>query len=108
MEFRNHVTPEQDLLSHLFARYYDMASDMSTTWTLDLPMCSREHVMTLCLEGKINVVEYPTDKMHRWLGFVQGVLIAQQFTTVDAERDFTRPLFHSLQDDTPKSFSTEP
>lgn len=33
-------------------------------------------------------------KKHRWLGFVQGVLIAKKLTTVDRERDFTRDLFN--------------
>lgn len=32
-------------------------------------------------------------KKHRWLGFVQGILIAKKLTTVDTERDFTRDLF---------------
>lgn len=34
-------------------------------------------------------------KAHRWLGFVQGILIANHLTTVDVERDFTRPFFQS-------------
>lgn len=33
-------------------------------------------------------------KKHRWLGFVQCVLIAKKLTTVDRERDFTRDLFN--------------
>lgn len=33
-------------------------------------------------------------KKHRWLGFVQGVLIAKKLTTVDIERDFTRDLLN--------------
>lgn len=33
-------------------------------------------------------------KKHRWLGFVQSVLIAKKLTTVDRERDFTRDLFN--------------
>ena len=32
-------------------------------------------------------------KAHRWLGFVQGVMICAGLTTVQAERDFTRPYF---------------
>jgi len=32
-------------------------------------------------------------KACRWLGFVQGILIGQGLTTVEAERDFTRPFF---------------
>ena len=33
------------------------------------------------------------EKAMRWLGFVQGVIISNGLTTVDAERDFTRPYF---------------
>lgn len=32
-------------------------------------------------------------KFHRWLGFVQHGIIALGLTTVQAERDRTRPLF---------------
>jgi hypothetical protein len=35
----------------------------------------------------------PIPKLCRWLGYIQGVLIERGFTTVDAERDWTRPLF---------------
>lgn len=34
-----------------------------------------------------------TEKAMRWLGFIQGVLITLDCTTVNAERDFTRPYF---------------
>lgn len=34
-----------------------------------------------------------TDKAHRWLGFVQGCLICRGVTSVEAERNFTRPFF---------------
>lgn len=32
-------------------------------------------------------------KASRWLGFIQGVLILAGCTTVNEERDFTRPFF---------------
>jgi hypothetical protein len=46
-----------------------------------------------CLE---NLDTWPTDKLSRWIGYVQGVLAvkAQKFD-VDAERERTRPLFHA-------------
>lgn len=34
------------------------------------------------------------DKMSRWLGYIQGTLITLGFTTVDEERDVSRPMFH--------------
>ncbi|MDW9531930.1 hypothetical protein RWE87_13570 [Sinorhizobium meliloti] len=33
------------------------------------------------------------EKAHRWLGFIQGVMIVGGWLTVQVERDFTRPYF---------------
>lgn len=33
------------------------------------------------------------EKSHRWLGFIQGVLIREDHFKVNEERDFTRPYF---------------
>lgn len=38
----------------------------------------------------------PLMKLNRWLGYIQAVLIQKGFTTVEAERDWTRPLFRPL------------
>lgn len=38
----------------------------------------------------------PIPKLCRWLGYIQGVLIERELTTVVAERDWTRPLFRPL------------
>jgi hypothetical protein len=38
----------------------------------------------------------PLMKLNRWLGYIQGVLIERGLTTVQAERDWTRPLFRHL------------
>lgn len=35
----------------------------------------------------------PVGKANRWLGFIQAGVIALGLTTVQAERDFTRPFF---------------
>lgn len=43
-----------------------------------------------CLDG------LPIPKLCRWLGYIQGVLIERGITTVEAERDWTRPLFRPL------------
>lgn len=40
--------------------------------------------------------DVPLVKLSRWLGYVQGVLIERGVTTVDLERDWTRPLFRPL------------
>ena len=38
----------------------------------------------------------PLLKLNRWLGYIQGSLIQWEITTVEAERDWTRPLFRPL------------
>ena len=42
-----------------------------------------------------NCKTWPKDKTGRWVGYVQCLLIeVEKVTTVKAERDYTRPLFH--------------
>jgi hypothetical protein len=41
-----------------------------------------------------NINDYPTDKISRWIGYVQGVMAMKGLISVKAERDRTRPLFH--------------
>lgn len=38
----------------------------------------------------------PLMKLNRWLGYIQGILIQWNVTTVDEERNWTRPLFKHL------------
>lgn len=38
----------------------------------------------------------PLNKLNRWLGYIQGTLISLGLTTVEAERNWTRPLFRPL------------
>lgn len=33
------------------------------------------------------------EKAHRWLGFIQGIMVANGLITVTEERNFTRPYF---------------
>lgn len=40
--------------------------------------------------------DVPLLKIDRWLGYIQGVLIERQATTVEAERDWTRKFFRPL------------
>ena len=51
-----------------------------------------------------NTESYPTDKLQRWLGFIQGVLSVTGVIDVDEERDYTRPILHSYHKNKPKSF----
>lgn len=55
-----------------------------------------EDERALILEGIKG--EYPIDKLNRWLGYIQGNLISRGLTTVDKEREFTRPIFREAYD----------
>jgi len=47
-----------------------------------------------------NCTTWPSDKTGRWVGYVQCLLIeVEKVTTVEVERDFTRPLFHKMYDE---------
>lgn len=59
--------------------------DMSTKWTRTYNLAEAIVLNEKCL---------PVDKLSRWLGFVQASCIFEGYTTVEAERDFSRPLFH--------------
>ena len=48
----------------------------------------------LSIEAIDKINDYPIDKLSRWLGFVQGYIIFTNQSTIDIERDFSRPLFH--------------
>jgi hypothetical protein len=43
-----------------------------------------------CVDG------LPDRKLCRWLGYIQRAVIDQGLTSVEAERDWTRPLFRPL------------
>ena len=69
-------------------RYRTMLYDFS-----DWKSVKREDATKLLLE---DFIEDALMKLNRWLGYIQGVLISWGVTTVEAERDFTRPLFRTL------------
>lgn len=60
---------------------------------------SFEHLLWMCEHCEPRVRDdgqgMPTDKYSRWLGFIQGCLIMHGFTTVEEERNRTRPWFNA-------------
>jgi hypothetical protein len=50
------------------------------------------HLKWMLEEIETNL-EQSITKKHRWLGFIQGLIIAYGFSTVDREREMTRDLF---------------
>lgn len=53
--------------------------------------CSNEHLMWMLVE--LDRKEMHEMTKHRWLGYVQGVMISRNLTTLDIERDLTRGYF---------------
>lgn len=64
-------------------------------------------IVKLCKTAIDKADMWPIDKLNRWLGYAQGVLISYKVTTVWIERNFSRPLFHEAYKneniDVPKS-----
>lgn len=58
-----------------------------------------EHLLWMCQYCQRQVRDdgqgMSVDKYSRWLGFIQGCLISQGWTTVEDERNITRPWFNS-------------
>ena len=54
---------------------------------------SKEHLFFFFYEIEYNE-EQSLTKKHRWLGYIQGILIAFDILDVDEERNVTRPLLN--------------
>lgn len=53
------------------------------------------NIRWMCDAAALTPPTYPIDKLSRWLGFVQAVMVEHKLTTVKAERDRSRKLFHA-------------
>lgn len=95
---------ETEVLKILFARYLNLVLENQELFEGQPKRCSHASLVSLLTEAVDNLGKYPKDKMHRWLGFVQGVLASLRIIDVDEEREFTRPLLHSYHEETPPSF----
>jgi len=78
---------EFSLYRNLMDRYADMSKGTES-----------EHRINSMMEEVVhNLPDWPKDKIGRWVGYVQCILIeVEGVTTIKAERDYTRPLFHEL------------
>ena len=58
---------------------------------------SENRINSMMQQVVLNCSTWPNDKTGRWVGYVQCLLIeVEKVTTINEERDFTRPLFHEL------------
>lgn len=53
--------------------------------------CSNEHLLWMIIE--LDRSDIPDETKHRWLGYIQGVMISRNLTTLETERNLTRPYF---------------
>ena len=86
---------KKDELCKLFEHYKDLISTVVLT-IKDVEMGDAAHLINLCDEAILKYDEFfcldgDNSKINRWLGYIQGILIANGITTVQEERDFTRP-----------------
>ncbi|MCK9532514.1 MAG: hypothetical protein M0R77_18535 [Gammaproteobacteria bacterium] len=82
----------QALMYHL-VRYEMM---VSLVGGLPLTTYTKQELQEFIKLTMDNIENYPLEKLNRWFGFIQGIIIACGFTTVQAERDATRPHFKHL------------
>jgi hypothetical protein len=45
------------------------------------------HLLEMCEKIVANSNHWSVTKLHRWIGYIQGVMVQRGFTTVDQERD---------------------
>lgn len=88
----------------LFERYRTLVEKAESINDLCPPYCTKTSILRLIDEATINIDIYPFDKLNRWLGFIQGVMAVKAVIDVEAERDFSRPLFHLLYEQAPDPF----
>lgn len=81
-----------DVTKLLAKRYKDMLQDKKDIDN-NLGKTSNANLLWMC-DRILEDDSMPEDKISRWIGFIQGVMAVKGYTTVDEERDFSRPLFH--------------
>ena len=83
----------KSILTHLFTRYLKMTIDSPEFGEGDT---SREYLISFMIHALNQINNLPEDKLNRWLGYIQGVLISYNVTTSEIERNYSRPLFHTV------------
>ena len=89
-------------LAHLklSQRYLDMINlDFERRHALNIsledPINEKEKIYLMLMTISNNVLYWPPDKSSQWLGYCQYYMINEGYTTVDKEREYSRPLFHN-------------
>lgn len=94
------MTPLGNANKAVFARYERLLEGSAAPDPLaDDPRLNIENLLWMCREVLTSTPPVPDDKASRWLGFVQGCLAMRGMIDVDAEREFTRPIFHKASEE---------
>lgn len=85
----------------LAQRYLDIIQNNKKEQPENFPDNEKTSLDNLCwmCDRIITSSDMPVDKISRWIGFIQGVLVCRGLTTCDVERDFSRPIFHKAYRD---------
>lgn len=94
--YKDSYSIKKESIIYLFNYYKRIISCNRNTFILNYPQTDPEHLINLCQEAidnydKFFSLDKDNSKVNRWLGFIQGVLICNGITSVEKERDFTRP-----------------
>lgn len=87
---------KKESLIFLFEHYKKLIQSEFIALQTDIPQTNPSHLLFLCQEAidnydKFYELDGDNSKVNRWLGFIQGILISKSITTVEKERNFTRP-----------------
>lgn len=56
------------------------------------PDCDTRYLIWMCQKIIENADDWEEDKTHLWIGYVQGVMVCRQLTTVENQRNLVREL----------------
>lgn len=76
----------------LLHRYEDLLGNIASDDGQSEDKTSNRHLCWML--QRISKMKNTDPKLHRWLGFVQGVMAVRGLIDVDEERDLTRHIFN--------------
>lgn len=79
---------ERNEVSQKFKTYLYIVEGKINFINTRYPKCSGSHLKRLIEEAINNSEKYPLDKLSRWLGFTQGVLVSNNLLTINKDYDF--------------------
>ena len=89
------VTKKKNLI-FLFEHYVDIIKDNEDYINSQVRTTSAVEMIRLCNEAvelydEFYLLDGDNSKVNRWLGYIQGILITINLTTIEDQRNFTRP-----------------